>query len=626
MELLPQVLVDGLTVGGTYALAAIGISLIFGVLNVINFGHGAAYGVAAFVAMWLMRGLGFGLVPAFVGGTAAAFCVGFVVERITVRPLREAPLLMPLITTLGIGMVIENGLQFVFGPQTRSFPAPPMGAPFVLGDMTVSPWEALTLLVAVVVIAALHLWLRYTNFGTAVRAIAEDRRAASLLGINVDRTISVVFCIASALGGLAGILSAALYNAITPLMGSASMLKAFAASVLGGMEQAGGAVVGGLFIGIAEAFTSVYIGTSWSNLVSLLLLVLVLLFWPSGLLGRRHLDKIERSNLNILPLPPVPTWRDPGLPLCALALALLPLAISDPYYLRIMTVMLLYGTLALSLNLVAGFAGIISLAQAAFYGIGAYASALFATRFGLPVWACFLGATAFTGAFGVAFAWPVMRLRGHYVAMGTLGLAGVVWMLMVNWIDLTHGPMGIRAIPSPDWFDGPLSGRGFYYLMLVILAVATLTVVMLLDSAYGRSLRAMRDDELGAASVGVDARTMKMLAFGVSAAIAGACGSFWAHYVSFISPDSFTPMESIAILSMVVLGGIGSVPGAILGGAVLAGLPEILRFAADYRQAVYGLVMMLVVLYRPQGLLGFSGTGRRWLTWRRLARVMESSS
>jgi branched-chain amino acid transport system permease protein len=199
-------------------------------------------------------------------------------------------------------------------------------------------------------------------------------------------------------------------------------------------------------------------------------------------------------------------------------------------------------------------------------------------------------------------------------------------MLMVNWTDLTNGPMGIRAIPGPVWFDTPVGGIGFYYIMLAILAVATLIVLLLLDSAYGRALRAMRDDELGAASVGVNARTMKMLAFGISAAIAGACGSFWAHYVTFISPDSFTPMQSIAILSMVVLGGIGSVPGAILGGALLAGLPEVLRFAADYRQAVYGLVMMLVVLYRPQGLLGFGTAGRGWLSRRRLSRVMESSS
>jgi branched-chain amino acid transport system permease protein len=206
----------------------------------------------------------------------------------------------------------------------------------------------------------------------------------------------------------------------------------------------------------------------------------------------------------------------------------------------------------------------------------------------------------------VLFAWPVMRLRGHYVAMGTLGLGGVISVVMLNWIDLTRGPMGIRAIPPPSLFGVEIDGVGYYYLILAILIVSVVVVIHMMESAFGRAMRAMRDDELGAASVGVEARKLKMVAFGVAAAIAGACGSFWAHFVSFISPDSFNIMESIGILAMVVLGGLGSIPGAIVGGAILAGLPELLRFASDYRQAVYGLAMMLVVLYRPQGLLGFS--------------------
>jgi branched-chain amino acid transport system permease protein len=181
----------------------------------------------------------------------------------------------------------------------------------------------------------------------------------------------------------------------------------------------------------------------------------------------------------------------------------------------------------------------------------------------------------------------------------------------VNWVDLTHGPMGIRSIPAPVLFGAEFTGMDFCYAIVAILIVAAFAVAALMDSAFGRSLRAMRDDELAAASVGLDVRVLKMVAFGISAVIAGACGSFWAHYVSYISPDSFTPIESIALLSMVVLGGIGSIPGAILGGAVLAALPEVLRFAADYRQAIYGLVMMLVVLYRPQGLLGFSPSERQ---------------
>jgi branched-chain amino acid transport system permease protein len=213
-------------------------------------------------------------------------------------------------------------------------------------------------------------------------------------------------------------------------------------------------------------------------------------------------------------------------------------------------------------------------------------------------------AVVLTGAFGVAFAWPMMRLRGHYVAMGTFGLSGVVWMVMLNWVDLTRGPMGIRAIPAPELFGAPLSGAGYYYMILLFLIVSTFVVLALLDSPFGRALRAMRDDDLGIGSVGKDPRVIKMQVFAISAAIAGGAGAFWAHFVSFISPDSFTPVVSISFLAMVVLGGLGSVPGAIFGGAVLSALPEVLRFASEYRLAIYGLIMVLVILYRPQGLLG----------------------
>lgn len=606
MDLLPQVLVNGLTVGGTYALGAIGISLVFGVLNIVNFGQGASYTVGAFAAMAVLALSGTNMVLAFFAGIVVGLFSGWVIERIAVRPLRDQPLLMPLITTMGLGLVIENLAQFVFGPQTQPLLATLSTDAWQLGETTVSLWEIVTMAVVVAAIALLHVLLHHTDFGAAVRAVAEDARAAALLGIDVNRLIIVTFCFAAALGGAAGVLAAALYNSVYPTMGSASMIKAFAASVLGGMEQVTGAIVRGLILGVVEALTSVYLSSAWRDAIAFLLIVVALVAWPTGLLGKRGLEKIERTNLAVLPLPAVPPFdlRRPGLPIAVAIAAAMPFLLSDAYLLRVLTIMVMSALIALSLNLVAGFAGIISLGHAAFYGVGAYASAILATRHGVPPWLAMAASVVITGLFGALFAWPMMRLRGHYVAMGTLGLSGAIWMAMVNWIDLTRGPMGIRAIPVPTVFGTELQGPGFYWLILAMLVASTLLVMALLDSPFGRSVRAMRDDELSLAAVGIDPRLVKAKLFAISAAIAGAAGAFWAHYITFISPDSFTPMVSIGFLAMVVLGGLGSVPGAIFGGAVLAALPELLRFASDYRLAIYGAIMVLMVLFRPQGILG----------------------
>lgn len=502
MDLFLQVLVNGLTVGGTYALGAVGVSLVFGVLNIINFGQGASYTVAAFVAMTLMVFVGTNIVVAFIGGVAAAFIIGWIIERIAVRPLYDQPLLMSLITTMGMGLVIENMMHFIYGPQTQPLSSGLTTTSYQIGPATISTWEIATLCVVVAAIAALHYVLKHTDFGAAVRAIAEDRRAASLIGIDVNRFIVITFCVASALGGAAGVLGAALYNSIYPTMGSMSMTKAFAASVLGGMEQVTGAIVGGLVLGVVESATSVYYSSAWRDAIAFGLLVAVLVFKPTGLLGHRGLDKVERTNLSVFPLPPVPRLdlRRPALFLPILIALVLPFFVKDAYYLRILTIMMMSGMIALSLNLIAGFAGLISLGHAAFYGFGAYATAILTTRYGLPVWPSIFLAVVLTGLFGIVFAWPMMRLRGHYVAMGTFGLSGVVWMVILNWVDFTRGPMGIRAIPAPEWFGHPLNGVGFYYMMLGFLVIATLVVLALLDSAFGRALRAMRDDDMGVAN------------------------------------------------------------------------------------------------------------------------------
>ncbi len=278
-----------------------------------------------------------------------------------------------------------------------------------------------------------------------------------------------------------------------------------------------------------------------------------------------------------------------------------------PYILRIAVLALLYGTLTVSLNLVNGYAGLFSLGHAAFYGIGAYTSGLLAVRLGLPFLLTFLVAGCVAMLFGVLLSLPAMRLRGIYLAIVTLAFAEIVRLLLLNMQWLTRGPFGLPGIPSPSIFGYQVASDADIFLMALLLLILTIYVVeQIMAHRPGEALLAIREDEQAAAACGIDVFRYKVLAFATAAFLAGLAGSIYAHYTRFISPDSFTLNESFSVLAMLVFGGIGSTPGALLGAVLLTAIPEAFRFAADYRMLIYGITLTLVMLIRPQGILGKS--------------------
>lgn len=294
-----------------------------------------------------------------------------------------------------------------------------------------------------------------------------------------------------------------------------------------------------------------------------------------------------------------------------LVIALLPVLISNEYILRIGIVSGIYILLTLGLNLVTGYTGQFCLGWAAFYGIGAYTSALVAINWHWSFWLALPLAGLVAAFFGIVLGIPTMRLKDIYLAITTLGFGEIVRLILLNWTDLTRGAMGIPGIPAPSFFGTPLDSTIFYYYLifaLVLLAVGAMTRII--DSRLGRALLAIREDELAAASVGIHVTRYKVAAFAIGAFFAGIAGSFYAHYSSFIDPPSFSFSESIAVMAMVVLGGMGSIKGSIVGATLLTLLPELLRSISDYRMIVYGLIMVLVMLLRPQGIFGAT-VGRR---------------
>jgi len=297
--------------------------------------------------------------------------------------------------------------------------------------------------------------------------------------------------------------------------------------------------------------------------------------------------------------------------LLILIATLLPLVVADQYFLRMMTISGIYIILAVSLNLVTGYAGQFCLGWAAFYGIGAYTSALTVTKLGLSFWLAFPLAGIVAALFGIILAIPTMRLRDIYLALTTLGFGEIVRLVLLNWMDLTRGSMGIPGIPAPTFFGKSLDSPLFYYYFILCMVLFVIGAVQrIIDSRMGRALIAIKENEIAAKSMGINTTAYKIQAFAVGAFFSGLAGSFYAHYSSFIDPNAFGFGESIAILAMVVLGGMGSTVGAVFGGVTLSLLPELLRGLAEYRMIIFGSILMVVMLVRPQGIFGHSGEGQ----------------
>ena len=294
--------------------------------------------------------------------------------------------------------------------------------------------------------------------------------------------------------------------------------------------------------------------------------------------------------------------------LCLIAVVALgiPAVVTSNYYLRLVNLALIFGLLAVSLNVVLGYAGQLSLGHAGLFGIGAYVAALMtAGQSGVLFWPAFLAAGLVTGIAGLLIGIPTLRLKGHYLALATLGFGEIMRNLFFNWREVTHGMDGIGNIPPPSLGFFAFVGDGrFYYLALLMLVLAMLLVHQLRRSKYGRMLAAIRDGELAAGVVGVNVPRLKVIAFFISAILAGFAGSLYAHLTAFISPDVFVFDVSAQVLSMVVIGGIGTTWGPVLGAAVLTFLPEVLRVSQSYYQVIYGAGIAAMIIFFPGGLLG----------------------
>jgi branched-chain amino acid transport system permease protein len=305
MSFFFQELVNGLTTGALYSLVALGFSMVYGVLKLLNFAHGDVYMIGAYIGFFVIQWFGGAanvsipvpLLLTIMFVLAAGLCggLGVAIERFAYRPLRDAPRIAPLITAIGISFFLESSALLLFGAQYRVYNTAEfisLSSGIRIGSVTIDSVQILVLVMGIVLMAGLQLLVNRTKLGKQMRAVAADREAAEMLGINVNFTITATFFLGSALAGVAGVMGGLLFNQVTSTIGFIVGLKAFTAAVVGGIGSLPGAMLGGLLIGLAESFTIGYLSSTYSNLLVFALLIIVMLVRPSGLLGRAQLQKV----------------------------------------------------------------------------------------------------------------------------------------------------------------------------------------------------------------------------------------------------------------------------------------------------------------------------------------------
>ena len=595
-------LFSGLIHGSVYALVAVGMSLVFGVTNVANFAQGSLVAVGMMVAWWLGTTLGWGFIPTVLVVILVTAILGLLLNVGVISPLEGRKPIAALLATIGVGQILDNGLQMIFGPQTRPFPQllktfnyQAFGIRFGTSDVVMA---------VAVIMSMLGLWafLKFGKIGQAIRATSQDPEAAQQMGIPVRSIRSISFVIGSVLAGVSGIFVGLFDGNINPTNGGTIGMTAFVAATIGGLGSIPGALAGGLVLGVVEALGVSWFGDGAHDLITFGTLLIILIIKPQGLFGARIDVNSEPLTGTFLQLgrPIILPWW--GNLIGVVALLSTPFVFND-YLSGIGTQVTIYAIAAVGLTLISGSAGQTILGMAGPFAVGAYASAILTVQYKWPFLLALLASGLIAAIAASLLTFPVWKLAGHYVAIATIGVGYVMVAIIRLAEPVTKGSLGIQGIPFPNVFGQTLYTQQMQYLLdLVVLVVALVVVARIRSSHLGHVLEAVGSDQDAAESLSVRTGAYKALAYAVAACCAGLAGSLLAHQYTYIDPTIFNVNMSLLILTVIVMGGMNSPLGAVLGAVVLIGAPELLRFAPDARVLLYGVLLVLIILFRPQGL------------------------
>lgn len=601
-----QLVVSGLTIGCIYSLVGLGFSLTLRATELINFAQGELVMLGAFIGLTLLTSLQLPYVLVFLIAIILTGLFGILMERVIFRPilLRKSPLLNLLIATLGISIAMQALAIVIWGRDPLAYPNIFSTAPIHFLGIRIQPLYLWILGLGLAVMAGLQFFFQRTLTGISWRAASLDPNTAALYGVSRRKNVALTFGISSALGGAAGVLIAPLFFASFGL-GASVLVKAFAAAAMGGFGIVG-TMAGGLVLGVVETLAAGLISSEYKNVImyGILLAILMFFFRPKSPSGRAisEVSKVKSEAFVAIEKAQQIPWFGPLCWALGLSIWLAIPFLMGIYGVRILNLAFITGVAVLGLQLIVGYTGQFSFGHAAFFGIGAYTSALLTMNYNLP-FLITLPLSMVTAGVGGWIVAPILRLSGHYLAISTLALGEIIFLLMLNWKWLTKGAYGIYGIPFPS--IGPIlidTDFRYYFLSSIILAIVFFFLQRLTRSRFGRGLMAVRENELASIVSGVDAVRYKMKAFIIGTACAGIAGALYAHYMSYINPDSFRLITSIEMVTMVVIGGLGSMIGGLVGALVITLAPELLRILADYRMVVYGSLLIIFMMFLPGGL------------------------
>jgi branched-chain amino acid transport system permease protein len=601
-------LLIGLINGSFYAMMSLGVAIIFGMLRIGNFVHGAQYMLGAFGAWYLLKlpelfpGLGLPSLGYWWAIVLVPLCVGAIgalTERFFIRKVYDLDHAYGLLLTVGLSMFIEGLFNVRYGAAGQQYDVPELLRGSVnLGFMFLPYYRAWVIVAAIVLCFGTWYLIERTKLGSYLRAATENPDLVRAFGINVPRMLMLTYAFGVGLAGLAGVMAAPIYQ-VGPQMGQGIIITIFAVVVIGGMGSIFGAIVSGLMMGLVEGLTKVFYPQA-STTVVFVIMALVLVLRPAGLFGREttaHSVADVSSGRAGSILENGRLWF--GV-LLAIGLVL-PYLLFPIFAMKILCLALF----AMAYNLVFGYGGLLAFGHAAFYGSSSYVVAHAASVWGLPPELCLLLGVSVSTILGAAFGWLAIRRQGLYFAMITLALAQLVYFYAVQ-SSWTHGEDGIQSVPRGTLFglidlSNPMN---MYFVTLTVFLAGFAFIYRIIHSPFGQALKSIRENEARSISLGYSTNHFKLMAFTLSAMLAGVAGGMKAIIFQIASLADVHFLASADVLLMTLIGGVGTLLGPIVGAAVVITLQTKLATFGSWVVVIQGAIFVLCVLFLRKGVVG----------------------